>query len=637
MLGNVQKSIMEKQGQLDELQRGVITVLSKGQSTVLARAIDKLPEEDELYWCQSSRRGKHNLITALEDEEGVWHRDMEGIHKIAIEFYSRLFTSQTGRNLFAVGQLNTNQLEIKAQTQMEKDFTREDIKHCLFSMNGTKAPGPDRMSAKFFQHYWPTVGGALCDMVLNFLNNGQFLRKFTFTLITLVPKLKRPVNMTQFRLIAVYNTAAKVIAKVLAIRLKKYLPSVISDTQCAFLQHRLITDNILLAYEAHNVIKQRKSGPRCYMSIKLFMLKAYDRIEWAFLRAMLIQLGFSAKWISMIMTYVESITYSLLVNGEQVGYIKPGRGLRQRDPLSLYIFIICTESLISLLNEARRRGVLNGLELGTNLNPLTHLMFADDMLLLGEANIEEATIFRRILNEYELWSGQKVSTHKSTILFSPNMEGDTRAAISSILGMPVVESHSKYPPILALPRMVAGFEHLKVADLIDSKVGVWDIIKIHSLFYPVVSDAILQMPLNRLNSEDMAVWICNNKLTTTKNLSKRGVQVDRLCKLCNHGEKDSIHVLYHCKFIQEVSKLLKIKSVSSRLLDFRDIFEENWNRLPSMQFQQWMICLWDTWHQRNQVIREKQYRSPGKVVKFGCDYLAAQTSAPEDLRNLQPN
>ncbi|GAA0151958.1 hypothetical protein LIER_10559 [Lithospermum erythrorhizon] len=106
---------------------------------------------------------------------------------------------------------------------------------------------------------------------------------------------------------------------------------------------------------------------------------------------------------------------------------------------------------------------------------------------------------------------------------------------------------------------------------------------------------------------------------------KRGVQVDRLCKLCNHEEEDNMHVLYHCKFTQEVSKLLKIKSVSSRLLDFRDIFEENWNRLPSMQFQQWVICLWDTWHQRNQVIREKLYRSPGEVVKFGYDYLAAQS------------
>ncbi|GAA0154188.1 hypothetical protein LIER_12244 [Lithospermum erythrorhizon] len=240
-LGNVQKSIMEKQGQLDELQRGLITVLSKGQAMVLARAIDKLREVDELYWCQRSR-----VLWRLKGDRNTTY-----FHALSAQ---------------------------RARTQMEKDFTSEDIKNCFFCMHGAKAPGPDGMPANFFQHYWPTVGGALCDM-------------FNFTLITLVPKLERAVNMTQFRPIALCNTAAKVIAKALAIRLKKCLPFVILDTQSAFVPHRLITDNILLAYEAHHVIKQRKAGPRCYMSIKLDMLKAYDRIEWAFLRAMLNQLG----------------------------------------------------------------------------------------------------------------------------------------------------------------------------------------------------------------------------------------------------------------------------------------------------------------------------------------------------------
>ncbi|GAA0141693.1 hypothetical protein LIER_02777 [Lithospermum erythrorhizon] len=115
--------------------------------------------------------------------------------------------------------------------------------------------------------------------------------------------------MTQFRPIALFNTNAKIISKSLALRLKKYLSSVISDTQSAFLPNRLITDNILLAYEAHHVLKSRKSGGEGYMSIKLDMLKAYDRVEWFFLRAMLIKLGFPAKWVKLIMDYVELVSY----------------------------------------------------------------------------------------------------------------------------------------------------------------------------------------------------------------------------------------------------------------------------------------------------------------------------------------
>ncbi|GAA0153626.1 hypothetical protein LIER_11820 [Lithospermum erythrorhizon] len=167
--------------------------------------------------------------------------------------------------------------------------------------------------------------------------------------------------MSQFRPIAMCNTIAKIISKTLEIRLKKFLPYVISDTQSAFIPNRLITDNILLAFEAHHIIKKKKSGREGYMSIKLDMLKAYDRIEWTFLKTMLIQLRFSAKWVSLILFYVESVTYSLFVNGSQVAYIKPGRELQQGDPLSPYLFIICTEGLISLIKGACARGELQGL------------------------------------------------------------------------------------------------------------------------------------------------------------------------------------------------------------------------------------------------------------------------------------
>ncbi|GAA0184467.1 hypothetical protein LIER_31755 [Lithospermum erythrorhizon] len=90
-------------------------------------------------------------------------------------------------------------------------------------MSGSKSPRPDGIPAKFFQQYWDTVGDTLCNMVLSFLN-GHFLKIFNFTFITLIPKVEKPINMAQFRPIALCNTTAKVIAKVLAMRLKKFYP-----------------------------------------------------------------------------------------------------------------------------------------------------------------------------------------------------------------------------------------------------------------------------------------------------------------------------------------------------------------------------------------------------------------------------
>ncbi|GAA0163955.1 hypothetical protein LIER_39691 [Lithospermum erythrorhizon] len=180
--------------------------------------------------------------------------------------------------------------------------------------------------------------------------------------------------MTNFRPIALYNTVAKVIVKCLAMRLKNVLPTIISETQSAFVSNRLIMDNVLLTYEIHHFIKHKKAGREGYMSIKLDMMKAYDRIEWSFLKAMMIQLNFSHKWINIIMYYVTSVSYSVLVNA----------------------------------------GDLQGISLGANTTTFSHLMFADDTLLLGRASVAEATTFMNILNQYEVrFSSAKMSQENS--------------------------------------------------------------------------------------------------------------------------------------------------------------------------------------------------------------------------------
>ncbi|GAA0185065.1 hypothetical protein LIER_32353 [Lithospermum erythrorhizon] len=145
------------------------------------------------------------------------------------------------------------------------------------------------------------------------------------------------------------------------------------------------------------------------------------------------------------MMYVESVIHSLLINGTQVGYIRTGRGLRQGDPLFPYLFIICTEGLISLLKGACARGELS-----------------------------EAQLIMRILKLYGKWSGQLVSVQKSTVLFSPNVDSQTQNQISGILGMPEVFTHGKY---LGLPTNIGTSkkEVLKsVIDRINTKVANWN-------------------------------------------------------------------------------------------------------------------------------------------------------------------
>ncbi|XP_056841665.1 uncharacterized protein LOC130494863 [Raphanus sativus] len=167
--------------------------------------------------------------------------------------------------------------------------------------------------------------------------------------------------MTQFRPISLCNVSYKIISKVLCQRLKKVLPGLISEIQSSFVAGRQISDNIMIAQEMFHALRTKPSGRNKRMAIKTDMSKAYDRMEWSFIEAVMRKMGFSETWITWIMRCITSVQYRVLMNGQPRGNIIPGRGLRQGDPLSPFIFILCTEALVSFLNHAENQGKITGM------------------------------------------------------------------------------------------------------------------------------------------------------------------------------------------------------------------------------------------------------------------------------------
>ena len=263
------------------------------------------------------------------------------------------------------------------------------------------------------------------------------------------------------------NVTYKIVSKVIANRMKKILPSIISETQSAFVHGRLITDNVLVAFETMHHISKKKSGKVGEMALKLDMSKAYDRVEWECLEKIMEKLGFDERWRVLVMRCVRSVTYSIKINGSPRGHIIPSRGIRQGDPLSPYLFLLCAEGLSALIKASVARGDMKGVSVCREGPILSHLFFADDSLIFCKASLDECDALQKALRVYEEASGQELNRAKTSIFFSSNTPTTIKEEIKGRFGAQVIKQHEKY---LGLPSL-AGRNKRNSFNDIKEKVG----------------------------------------------------------------------------------------------------------------------------------------------------------------------
>ena len=189
-----------------------------------------------------------------------------------------------------------------------------------------------------------------------------------------------------------------------------------------------------MAHELMDHINKKRKGKEGEMALKLDMSKAYDRVEWRCLRKIMERLGFNERWIHIVMECVSSITYAIRLNGHPFGTIIPSRGLRQGDPLSPYLFLLCAEGLSALLHKAALRNALKGVAASARGPRVSHLFFADDSLIFCKASEKEGAEVQRILQVYEASSGQQLNRNKTALFFSRNTSTHVQEAIKARFG-----------------------------------------------------------------------------------------------------------------------------------------------------------------------------------------------------------
>ena len=362
-------------------------------------------------------RRKRNSIDAIRDDNGVWITEGNSIRNAFLVHFKNLFQQNVADFPPHLGHLVLPCITEDENSELNRIPTPDEIKSELFGMQDLKAPGPDGFLAIFYKKCWPTVSDAVINAVTSFFTKGTMPREVNCSLIVLIPKISNPSTVNHFRPISLCNVIYKIISKLLTTKLRLHLDKIISPAQSAFIPNRWIAENQVIVQEILHSFKPRKTKPGL-MAIKIDLQKAYDRVSCSFIHAVLLHLGFNEVFSNWILSCLTSVSFEVLVNGGKSESFKPSRGLRQGDPLSSYLFLLGQEILSRMLDHELRQKSISGIRTGRSGPIITHVMYANDIILFSKASKKDATSIARTLDKYCLWSGQQVNKEKSGILFS---------------------------------------------------------------------------------------------------------------------------------------------------------------------------------------------------------------------------
>ncbi|XP_058075797.1 uncharacterized protein LOC131224290 [Magnolia sinica] len=301
---------------------------------------------------------------------------------------------------------------------------------------------PDFIKAKAFRFFqevfssttgWPILANDLLKTATSMLAGSPLPRAFKSTLICLIPKTEAANKFSDFHPIALCNCINKIFIKIIATRLNKMLPKIISQEQGAFVKGRAIAENITLTQEMIREINRKVQGGN--VLLKLDMEKAYDWVEWDFPMKILFSFSFSASLSTLLESCWKSNWFSILINGVAVGYFQSTRGIRQGDLISPALFTIASEALSRGFRWLVDSRLCLPFALHQGSPLITYQLFADDTVLFLNGSKSSFQVVSSILQKFQDALGQKFNFRKSFFLCSNRLPPTRIKAIEDILSI----------------------------------------------------------------------------------------------------------------------------------------------------------------------------------------------------------
>ncbi|KAL9673805.1 hypothetical protein QQ045_030067 [Rhodiola kirilowii] len=360
-------------------------------------------------------RRANNTIRCVQTAEGEFLFDNIAIKEHFVHFFKDLFNGSFNSTPADPLIIHSGSKVAAADcVNLVNDISFNEVAEVVKQLPSCKAAGRDGYNAEFFKAAWNVCGEDIVRSINSFFKTGIMPEGINSAYLALILKVKNASLPSDFRPISCCNVMYKIVSSLLANRLRPVLDYLVDQSQAAFVKGRNIAYNISLVQELLCKYNQKHLSKRCMLKIDI--TKAYDIVDWNFLKSILDLFGFPIKFVHWIMSCVSSAKFSVLINGSLEGYFSNNRGLRQGDPISPYLFTLVMDVLSRLLGQVRQSNefVFHPKCAGISLS---HLMFADDIIIFSKADLGSLMKIKEALSVFHSWSGLEVNGSKSAIYF----------------------------------------------------------------------------------------------------------------------------------------------------------------------------------------------------------------------------
>ncbi|GKB28401.1 putative RNA-directed DNA polymerase, eukaryota, reverse transcriptase zinc-binding domain protein [Tanacetum coccineum] len=376
---------------------------------------------------------------------GVWIDDPG---EVKSEFYNhfckRFSCPDVTRS--TVGDVPFNQIFVEQCQFLERDVSNEENKKVVWDCDGDRAPCPDGFTFKFFITFWEVIQNDVVRFVREFFQSACFPKGCNSSFIALIPKVGDAKFVSDFRPISLIGCQYKIIGKLLANRISLVIGNCVSFEQSAFIKGRNILD---VDFE-----------------------KAFDSLKWDYLDAIMEKLGFGNKWRMWIVGCLKNSRASILVNGSPTSEFKLSEGLHQGDPMSPFLFLLAMEGLHAIVSKAVNTGLFKGASIGHGNINISHLLYADDAIFVGEWSNSNAYNLICLLRCFYMVSGLKINMHKSKFS-GVNVPDEDVSNMALVLGCGVAKLQMMYLGVPVGCNMGRCDYWERIVQKFESKMSQW--------------------------------------------------------------------------------------------------------------------------------------------------------------------